>query len=426
MSKAGDGEEEAVSNRKQAYASLYIKDFRLFITARFCITLAVQVQTLAVTWQMYAITGSKLSLGLIGLAEALPGIAVALFAGHVADVVPRKKIMQGTVGTLFFCSMALLLFSWKADVTIPMYGVTPIYLVIIVSGVARGFLAPAAFSFMPQLVPRHLFSNAVTLNSSLWQAAAIAGPPLGGIIYGIFDDATVPYLVDASLVAVSFILFTFIPKRALPPTKEEAGQSMFQKITAGLQFVWRNQILLSAITLDLFAVLFGGAVALLPVFTSEILHVGPTILGLLRAAPSAGALVMAFYLTHHPIKKHAGKIMLYSVAGFGVCMILFALSVNVWLSMFVLILSGGFDFVSVIIRSTLLQTLTPENMKGRVSAVNKIFIGSSNGIGGFESGVTAEAMGTVPAVIFGGCMTLLVVAITGWKAKKLRNLQDAG
>ena len=406
--------------RRRAYASLYIRDFRLFISARFCVTLAIQIQAVVVAWQVYEITKDPLSLGLIGLAEAIPSITVSLYAGHIADIVQRKKIIVTTISTLLFCSASLLYFTTDLGAFLLSYGVFPIYSVMFISGIARGFLTPAAFSFMPQLVPRDLFTNAVTLNSSLWQAAAIAGPSLGGFIYGFFG-VTASYAVDVLLVIISLSLISFIPERPLPPASEEQG--VVEKIRAGLRFVFNNQIILSAISLDLFAVLFGGAVALLPIFTSEILHVGPEGLGMLRAAPWVGALIIAVYLTHNPISKHAGRILLASVAAFGICMILFALSTSFWFSLFLLALSGGFDCVSVIIRGTLLQTLTPENMKGRVSAVNNIFIGSSNEIGMFESGVAAKLIGTIPSVIFGGCMTILVVIITTFKATKLRDLQ---
>lgn len=411
----------STSGPSGVYASLYIKDYRLFIAARFCTTLAVEIQAVVVAWQVYAITKDQLSLGLINLAEAIPSIGVSLYAGHIADVIERKKIIRIAVSILLLCSCSLLFFTLRPGEFVLAHGIFPIYCVIFISGLARGFLTPANFSFMPQLVPRELYTNAVTLNSSLWQAAAIAGPAMGGFIYGFFG-VTTSYCVDASLMVLSFTLFNFIPGRPLPPAAE-GEQSTIERIRSGLRFVFNNQIILSALSLDLFAVLFGGAVALLPVFTSEILHAGPQGLGLLRAAPWIGALLTAIYMTHHPIKKNTGKILLANVAGFGICMIFFAISKNFFLSLFLLALSGAFDCVSVIIRGTLLQMLTPEHMKGRVSAVNNIFLSSSNEIGGFESGVTAKFMGTVPAVLFGGCMTVFVVLGIGWKAVKLRNLQ---
>lgn len=402
------------------YAAIKIPDFRLFISARFCITLAIQIQSVVVAWQVYEITNDPLSLGLIGLAEAIPSIGVSLYAGHIADVVPRKKIILFCVSALLACSLALLFFTIPPGNDILHYGIGPLYSVIFVSGIARGFLSPAFFAFMPQLVPRPLYTNAVTWNSTLWETAAISGLAFGGLLYG-FAGITAAYTVDASLTFVGLILISTVKSRPLPPGSSE--ESIAEKIKTGLRFVFNNKIILGAISLDLFAVLFGGAVALLPIFAKEILHVGPVGLGILRAAPSCGALIIAFYITHHPIQKNMGKVLLSCVAAFGICMILFALSENFWWSLILLVLSGGFDCISVIIRSTLLQTLTPENIKGRVSAVNHIFVGSSNEIGMFESGVAARIMGTVPSVIFGGCMTLLVVAVTARFAKSLRQLQ---
>lgn len=401
------------------YAALRIPEFRLYISARFCVTLAIQIQSVVVAYQVYQLTKDPLSLGMIGLAEAIPSIGVSLYAGHVADIVQRKRIIIFCVSTLLFCSSALLFFTLQASQFFTVYGVFPIYSVIFISGIARGFLSPAFFSFMPQLIPRELYSNAVTWNSTLWETATIAGLAMGGLLY-IFGPTTA-YAVDVLLTLIGLTLVSGVTKKPLPPVTQEEGVA--EKIKAGLRFVFHNKIILSAISLDLFAVLFGGAVALLPIFADEILHVGTVGLGILRAAPSVGALLMAFYIAHRPMRKNTGKILLFCVAGFGICMIFFALSTNFWLSLVLLIISGGFDCISVIIRSTLLQTLTPENIKGRVSAVNHIFVGSSNEIGMFESGVAAKLMGTVPSVIFGGCMTILVVTITGWVSKSLRTLQ---
>jgi MFS family permease len=402
------------------YAALKIPDFRLFVCARFCVTLAIQIQGVVVAWQVYEITKDPLSLGLIGLAEAIPSIGVSLYAGHIADSVQRKKIIVICLSILVLCSMALLLFTLEPGRVFWQFGIAPIYTVIFVSGIARGFITPAMFSYMPQLVPRKLYSNAVTWNSTLWETGKISGPAIGGFIYG-FWGLTPAYITDACLMVAALLFAVAVSTKELPEKTDEQG--VVEKIRTGLRFVFKNPIILSAISLDLFAVLFGGAVALLPIFADEILNVGQEGLGILRSAPSIGALLMAFYITHHPIVRNTGRILLYSVAGFGVSMIFFALSTNFWVSLLMLIISGMFDCVSVIIRSTLLQTLTPENMKGRVSAVNHIFIGSSNEIGMFESGVAARILGVVPSVIFGGCMTLAVVGITGWVSKSLRTLQ---
>ncbi len=404
------------------YAAMKIRDFRLFIFSRFSITLAIQIQAVVVGWQVYEITHDPLSLGLIGLAEAIPSIGVSLYAGHVADITPRKRIITITVGTLVLCSASLLFFTTDISTILATYGVVPIYSVIFISGIARGFITPAIFSFMPQLIPREIYQNAITWNSTLWEMASIGGPPIGGLIYGFFG-ITAAYSVDAALMTIGLLLITLVPGRPVP-SSEETDQGIAEKIKAGLQFVFRNKIILAAISLDLFAVLFGGAVALLPIFADEILHAGKIGLGFLRAAPGIGAMLMAIYMTYHPIRKRMGSILLFAVAGFGLCMVLFALSTSFLLSMFLLAISGGFDSVSVIVRGTLLHTLTPENMKGRVSAVNNIFIGSSNEIGAFESGVTARLLGVIPSVVFGGIMTLVVVATTAWKAPELRKLQQ--
>jgi MFS family permease len=403
-----------------AYAALHLRDFRLFVSTRFFTTLAINLQAVVVGWQVYDITKDPLSLGLIGLAEALPSIAVSLYAGHVADIMQRKKIIITCLTTLLLCSGALLFFTLDAGSFVLSHGVMPIYSVIFVSGIARGFLTPANFAYMPQLVPREVFKNAITWNSSFWQTAMIGGPALGGFVYG-FWGLRAAYVVDVSLMLLALTLISFVAYKPLPAVTEE--QSTSEKIKAGLRFVFKNKVILGAISLDLFAVLFGGAVALLPIFAKDILKAGPEALGLLRSAPSIGAVFVAVYIAHKPIMRDIGKKLLWFVAGFGLCMIGFAISTNFWISLALLTLSGACDGVSVIIRSTILQTLTPENMKGRVSAVVNIFVGSSNEIGMFESGAAARLMGVVPSVIFGGCMTLLTVSFTAWRAPLLRRLQ---
>lgn len=402
------------------YAAVRIRDFRLFILSRLFITLAIQIQGVVVGWQIYELTHDPLSLGLIGLAEAIPAITVSLYAGHLADIVERKKIIVACVLLLSFCSVALLYFTTDLGGYLIENGPFAIYAIIFVSGIARGFLSPANFSFMPQLVDRSLYQNAITWNSTIWESASVAGPMVGGLVYGFFG-ITAAYSVDAILVVAAMLCYFSIPNRPLPPLSEEQG--MWEKIKAGIKFVFKNQIILSAISLDLFAVLFGGAVALLPIFAAEILRTNEIGLGFLRSAPAIGAVIMAVYITHHPIKRNIGRILLWCVTGFGLCMIGFSLSTWFWLSMALLMVSGMFDCVSVIVRGTLIHTLTPENMKGRVAAVNSMFIGSSNEIGMLESGIAAKLLGVVPSVIFGGLMTLSVVGITAWKAPSLRRLQ---
>lgn len=401
------------------YAAFNIRDFRVFIMARQCATLAIQIQATIVGWQLYEITHDPLALGLIGLTEAVPAITVSLYAGHIADIVARKKIILATISILLFCAFSLLFFTLEPGYFILSYGSLPIYAIIFLSGLARGFLSPANFSFMPQLIPRHLYANAISLNTTFWLIASIIGPMLAGFIYAFFGISAA-YLTDTLLACAALGFYLSIPSRPVPSVSDEQG--VRQKIKTGLKFVLKTQIILGAISLDMFAVLFGGAVALLPIFAAEILLVGPQGLGMLRAAPAIGAVIMAIYITHNPIKRNTGKVMLACVAGFGASMIGFGLSTSFIVSIIMLILSGMFDSVSMIIRSTLIHTRTPENMKGRVSAVNSIFVGSSNEIGAFESGVTAKLMGVVASVVFGGIMTLATVGITGWKAKKLTNL----
>ncbi|GGK84628.1 MFS transporter [Rufibacter glacialis] len=403
------------------YAVLRIPEFRLFVSARFCITLAMQIQAVVVGWQIYDITKDPFSLGLIGLVEAIPSITVALYAGHVADIVPRKRIIITVLSVLLFCSLALLFYTLDLGKVLHAFGTLPIYSVIFLSGIARGFMGPAVFSFMPQLLPdRKLYANAITWSSTTWQAGSVAGPAIGGLVYA-FGGVTAAFGVDAFLVLLALLLYGFIAGRALPPS-QGPKLKIKESLQTGLRFVFGNQIILSALALDMFAVLFGGAVILLPVFASDILETGPQGLGLLRSAPAIGSVTMALFMAYRPITFQAGKKMLWAVAGFGACIIGFGLSELFWLSFGLLLLSGVLDSISVIIQSTLIHTLTPEHMKGRVSSVNNIFVGSSNEIGSFESGLAAKLMGVVPSVVFGGSMTLLIVAFTAWKADKLRKL----
>ncbi len=402
-----------------AYAVLRLKDFRLFILGRFFLTIAIQMQSVIVGWQIYEQTHDALSLGLIGLAEAIPFLCVALFAGHVADVVNRKKIIIATVVFYFFGAVALFLLSYKFTSVFQHLGSLPIYGVVFLTGIARGFHYPAQAAFMAQIVPRKLYANSSTWNSTIWHIAAISGPALGGLFYGFFG-IDIAYFTVVCFVILSFILFAVVKNIDLP-AKEE-NESLFRSLTSGVIFVFKNQIILGAMTLDMFAVLFGGAVALLPIFAGEVLKVGPEGLGFLRAAPAAGAVLMALILAFKPPLKHAGYNLLIGVCGFGISIIIFAISSNFYLSLFLLALSGMFDNISVILRNTIMQLFTPDNMRGRVASVNSIFIGSSNEIGSFESGLAAKLLGLIPSVIFGGSMTVLIALSTFKFAPNLRKL----
>ena len=401
-------------------ASMYIRDFRNFVTARLFMTIAIQVQAVAVGWQIYEITRDPLSLGLIGLSEAIPAISVALYAGHLGDVMERKKIILLCASTLLICSVALFAFTSNLSSLLEVYGAIPIYAVMFVTGIARGFLSPANFSLLPQLIPRALYTNAITWNSTIWEGASVAGPAIGGLLID-FIGLRLTYFSVMMIFGAGLFFYALVDRKPVPSATDE--QSVWEKISAGLKFVFSHQLILSAITLDLFAVLFGGAVALLPVFAKEILDVGPHGFGLLRAAPAAGALVMALILSYYPIQKYPGRVLLWCVAGFGLSMVGFALSENFLLSLALLVISGVFDCVSVIIRGIIVHTQTPENMKGRVAAINSMFIGSSNEIGAFESGVAARWMGVVPSVVFGGIMTMVVTGATAFKAEHLRKIR---
>jgi MFS family permease len=383
-------------------------------------TIAAQIQVLVVSWQIYAITRNPLSLGLIGLAEALPFIGAALFAGHFADIANRQRISVTALFVLVLCGIALLVFNLASASGLG-NAVWPFYAVIAVSGLARSFLQPARNALGAEIVGRDLYHNAISWRSSTWQAAAVIGPAAGGLLYG-FGGARIAYIVQAILMAVAFITFARIEYTHTPRESIDA-MPVAESLTAGLRFVFSQPILLSALALDLFSVLLGGAEALLPVFADEILHVGPQGLGILRAAPAVGAVIMALVLAHRPPFRRAGPTLLFAVAGFAMCIIGFGLSRSFALSGFLLLLSGMFDNISVLIRSTLVQTLTPPEMLGRVSSVNSIFIGSSNEIGAFESGVAARVLGTVPAVVVGGLASLGVVGLVAAVVPKLRRLR---
>lgn len=404
-------------SKHDAYAVLKLPEFRFYIAGRLALTMAMQIQAVVVGLQIYALTKDPLALGLIGLAEVIPALTVSLYAGHVCDRNNRKTIVLLCIAGLLLCAGGLLLFSLPA---IANKNVIPIYSIIFLSGIARGFLNPAFFSFYSQIIPAPLYSNAATWSSTSWHVGAVAGPAIGGLLYGFFGISTA-YTVDFLLCGISLIALLQIASKPIPAF--EAKEKLMDSLGVGLKFVFSHAIILGALSLDLFAVLFGGAEALLPIFSEDILHVGPEGLGFLRAAPAVGAILIALYMAHHPPLNNAGKKLLFAVACFGICMLLFGISKSYWLSLFILALSGAFDNVSVVLRGTILQTMTPDNMRGRVAAVNSMFIGSSNEIGAFESGVTAKWLGVVRSVVIGGMMTVAVVSGTAFLAPSLRKLQ---
>ena len=402
-----------------AYVALRHRNFRWYILSLFTMTLGSQLQAVVVGWQVYTITRDPLSLGLIGLAEALPFIAVSLPAGYVADRWNRRTVAVLALAVLALCSVALLVLS-AADGMLARVGVTPIYAVIFASGIARSLLQPARQALGSELVPRHQLENAIAWRSSSWQTAAVAGPALGGLLYG-FAGPVVSYAVDAALMV--FALVAMLIMRYTPGVRTIGRSPIVPDLLQGLKFVWGQPLILGALSLDLFSVFLGGATALLPIFASEILRVGPQGLGILRAAPAVGAVAMGVFLAHRPPIARAGRALLVSVAVFAMAIIGFGLSTSFLWSLVLLGVSGMADNVSVVIRSTLLQLLTPSDMLGRVSAVNSIFIGSSNELGAFESGVAARLFGTVPAVVAGGIAALAVVGLTARLVPTLRRLE---
>jgi MFS family permease len=391
------------------------RDFRLALAGSVASVVAMQMQGVAIGWQVYDLTHRPLDLGFVGLAQFAPAIVLSLFAGQTADRFDRRGILRVCQLALGVCSLLLWL-----ETRDPTPSVGRIYALLVLVGISRAFSAPASQALLPHLVPSDDFSNAVTWTHSVRQVASMLGPALGGVIYGAAQGAGSVYATCAALYVVAFSLTTLVATRTgrldtEPPT--------LNTLFAGVRFVWREKIVLGCISLDLFAVLLGGAVALLPVYARDILHVGPRGLGLLRSAPAIGAAVMGGFLAYYPLRRRAGPIMFVSVGIFGLATIVFGISESFWLSLAALLVTGAADMVSVVIRLTLVQLSTPGAMRGRVSAVNMAFINASNELGEFESGVTAALFGTVAAVVVGGAGTCLVVLLWAYLFPELRALQ---
>ncbi|HIK05425.1 MAG TPA: MFS transporter [Trichormus sp. M33_DOE_039] len=400
------------------FAALRFRDYRLFTIGRVLLFTGSQMQTVAIGWELYERTNSAMVLGGVGLAQVLPMIILTLIAGDVADRHDRKHTTLLAVLLLVFCSFALAVVSYSQG------AVWLVYLCLLLTGVARAFLKPASDALMWQLLPVSAYTNAATWNSSSFQLATVIGPALGGLAIATWNSATGVYILAAIAGFLCFGLVSRIKPQKATFHKEPIS---LQALSAGAKFVWQNQLILAAITLDLFAVLLGGATALLPIFAKDILRVGPVELGYLQAAPSIGALFMALVLAHIPPLRQAGKVLLWSVVGFGIVTIIFGLSRWFWLSLLMLVLNGALDSISVVIRHTLVQIRTPEHLRGRVAAINSVFISASNELGGFESGLAAALFGTVISVVSGGIGTILVVVVTAmiWpEIRKLETLED--
>jgi MFS family permease len=386
------------------------KEFRWFVLARFFLTLAIQLQMSTINLQIYyEYSKEEIVLGMIGLTEALPFIVTSFFSGHLADIISRRKILLFgcaalLIGSLFLFGFSNSLFTW-----IHGFGMYALFGVVFIFGIIRSFLAVSAHPFMSQIIPRELYTQSATWNTTAWHIGSILGPVIAGLMYGYHHSfhANWCYGTTCVLFICAIICFGLIKSKPVPAkTKNE---TFMQSMAVGVKFVFKNKLVLSALSLDLFAVLFGGAVVLIPAFTDKILHLGPEAYGLLRTAPAVGAVLMAFYLAAKPPAKNAGISLLFGVAAFGLFTTFFALCTNYWLAFLMLLFTGAFDNISVVIRHSILQLSTPDEMRGRVAAVNSIFIGSSNEIGAFESGVAARLLGLIPSIAFGGVMTILVV-----------------
>ncbi|MBI3139195.1 MAG: MFS transporter [Sphingobacteriales bacterium] len=396
-------------------------EFSWFITARVLFIAGLRMTPVLLGWRLYEITGSKLALGMLGLSEVIPAIAMALPAGVRVDKSNKHKLISTCIALYFFLMLGLGVVTshWMQSHTSRAVIEWSIYILVFGTGAVRAFAGPAFNAFLAQLVPQESLVKAISINSMVWLIAAVTGPAIAGVLMG-YANITIAFVPVCTMVGISFLLFQKIKPK---PVSWQGSSKTWEGVKDGLRFVFHNKALLGALSLDMFAVLFGGAIALLPAFASDILKVGPVGLGWLVAATYLGNFIAIAWLTSHPLKKKQGLSLFYVVGGFGLCILVFAISENFWLSFAALFASGLFDGVSVIIRGTIVQIFVPDEMRGRVSSVNSIFINSSNELGQFESGVAATTLGMVPAVIFGGCMTLLVVAVTWFKAPGLRKFE---
>ena len=407
--------------KRDPYAALRFKEFNLFLVLRFILVFGWSMQFIIIEWQVYTLTKDPLSLGIIGLMEIIPAFSMALFAGHIVDQNEKRNLLLKCIGLfslisfgLFFLTSPSVEKSWSANTTL-----YAIYGFVFMGGLLRAFFGPTIFSLVALIVPKKAYPNAATWNSSTWQMASVLGPAFAGFTInwlGVHGSLCIVFV----LVVLSFILLFGISKK--PILNPKIGEPIMQSLKEGVRFVIKSKAILGALSLDMIAVLFGGAVALLPIFAQDILEVGSEGFGMLRAAPAVGAFMTMLVTAYIPISKNAGLKLLIAIFGFGLSIIIFGLSSIFWISVVALFFSGVTDGVSMVIRQTILQLKTPDHMRGRVSSVNSMFVGSSNELGAFESGVTAKLMGTVTAVVFGGTMTLITVVTTGVISPTFRKL----
>ena len=408
-------------SKNDPYAALRIKEFNIFLLLRFVLVFGWSMQFIVIEWEVYSLTKDPLSLGIIGLMEIIPAFTMALFAGHIVDQKEKRNLLAIIIGAFSLISFGLFLLTWPRIVSEWSTKTTlfSIYGLVFFGGFLRSFFGPTIFSLIALIVPKKIYANAATWSSSTWQMASVLGPAFAGFSIswiGVHWSLCIIF----GLVILSLIILLQINKK--PILNPKLGEPVLQSLKEGVQFVFKTKAILGALTLDMVAVLFGGAIALLPVFAQDILKVGSEGFGVLRAAPAVGAFLTMLITAYLPISKNAGMKLLGAIFGFGVCIIVFGLSSIFWISVVALFFSGVTDGVSMVIRQTILQIKTPDHMRGRVASVNSMFVGSSNELGAFESGLTAKLMGTVTAVVFGGTMTLFTVVTTGLVSPSFRKL----
>ncbi len=402
--------------------AMRIREFRSLVIGRFIFIMGLRMMSTLVGWWIYNLTNAPLAIGIVGLSEFIPAVSLALYAGHIIDLSEKRKLILRGVGLYGLAALLILTLSTPFGISNlhPHIIAICIYIIIFGTGVVRSFTGPVFSVMLAQVVPKKILQNAITWNTSAFLSASIAGHAIGGfLIAGIGNTGTM--IVVVLLVFISFIVLTALKRK--PSLNERGEKKTWDSVKEGLSFVFKTKELLAAVSLDLFAVLFGGAVALIPVYARDILKVGARGFGFLNGASDMGSIVIVIILTLFPIKRKQGKKLLYAVAGFGTCIIVFGLSKLFWLSFGVLLLSGIMDGISVVTRGTIMQLKTPDQMRGRVMSVNSMFINSSNELGQFESGIMARILGVVPSVVFGGCMTLLVVVFTWFRAPSLRKME---
>ncbi|WP_121201695.1 MFS transporter [Mucilaginibacter gracilis] len=409
-----DGEQAV---KKDPYAALRFTEFRWYLTMRFFLTLGYTMQAVIIGYHIYELTNNPLALAMIGLVEAIPSVGIALYGGYVADKSEKKGLLLKIFGVMWICSVVMLIVTLPGMHNYISYHLSLVimYVMIFCIGLARGFYAPTGFSVMTHIIPRELYPNSSTWNSSTYQTAAVIGPMIGGLLYWKFHITTT-FFVVILFISIALIAITRLSRQAAEYIPKE---SIMDSLKEGISFVWNSRMMLGALSLDLFSVLFGGVVAVLPIFAKDILHVGARGFGFMRSIDSIGAVLTMLVMTRYSPMGKPWRNLLIAVVGFGASIICFGLSTNFYLSLFFLFTLGAFDSISVLIRSTIMQVLTPDKMRGRVSAVNSMFIGSSNELGAAESGAAAKLLGAVPSVLVGGSITLLVVFATWLKTKKL-------